>query len=84
MSIIPKPSKFSLRVHQLWKPAIATGASGAALVHWFEDIIAITLEFIGVFLLPILVAIIYIFNIFLFKSYGLKSKDQKSKERLSQ
>jgi len=61
----------------LWKPAVATGTGGTALVIWFEEAITFFTEFIGVIFIPILAAFVYLFNIFLFKSYELKSDDQK-------
>ncbi|MBA4420627.1 MAG: hypothetical protein C0391_05725 [Anaerolinea sp.] len=61
---------------RLWKPVVATGTGGTALVIWFEEIVIVT-EFIGLFFIPILVAIIYIFNIIVFKSFRIKVDDLK-------
>ena len=77
MSNISKLTTCSHRVRRLWKPAIATGTGGTALVIWFEEIISFATEFIGVIFLPILAGIIYLFNIFLFKSCELKGDDLK-------
>jgi hypothetical protein len=71
MSDLPKPATCSLRFRHLLKPIVATGTGGTALVIWFEEILTFASEFIGVIFLPILVAIIYLFNIFLFKSFDL-------------
>jgi hypothetical protein len=50
------------------RPAIASGAGGTALVVWFEELLALAAEFLGVIVLPILAGIIYLFNHFVFKS----------------
>jgi hypothetical protein len=85
MSNFSKPTTFSHLVQRLWKPAIATGTGGTALVIWFEEILSLATEFIGVIFLPILAGIIYLFNILLFKSRELKGDDlKKVKERLNQ
>jgi Ca2+-transporting ATPase len=44
------------------RPAIASGAGGTALVVWFEELLALAAEFLGVIVLPILAGIIYLFN----------------------
>lgn len=77
MSNFSKPTTYSLRFRRLWKPAIATGTGGTALVIWFEEIISFATEIIGVIFLPILAGIIYLFNILLFKSCKLKGDDLK-------
>jgi hypothetical protein len=77
MSNYPKPAKCSLRFRRLWKPVVATGTGGAALVIWIEEILAFATEFIGIIFLPILATIIYLFKIFLFKSFDLKGDDLK-------
>jgi hypothetical protein len=77
MTNLPKPATCFLRFRRLWKPVVATGTGGTALVIWFEEILAFVTEFIGVIILPILAAIIYLFNIFLFKSFEPKGDDLK-------
>lgn len=77
MPYFPKSTSHSLRIRRLWKPAIATGTGGTALVIWFEEIIFFATELIGVIFLPILAGIIFLFNIFLFKSCELKGDDLK-------
>jgi hypothetical protein len=77
MSDIPKTTSHSLRVRRLWKPAVATGTGGTAVVIWFEEVVTFFIDWIGLILIPILAAFLYLFNIFLFKSYELKSDDQK-------
>ena len=58
-------------------PAAAAGAGGTALVIWFEEVVAVVTEFIGVILLPFLVGVIYLFNIYLFKSTMPKADNGK-------
>lgn len=77
MSNYPKPAQCSLRFRRLWKPVVAAGTGGAALVIWIEEILAFATEFIGIILLPILAAIIYLFITSLFKSFDLKGDDPK-------
>ena len=77
MPYFPKSTSLSLRIRRLWKPAIATGTGGTAIVIWLEEIIFFATEFIGVIFLPILAGIIFLFNIFLFKSCELKGDDLK-------
>lgn len=82
MSVFTKPKTCLFQVRRLWKPLIATGTGGTALVIWFEEIIVFAAEFLGMIFLPILAAILYFFNISLFKSYELKGDELKIKERL--
>jgi hypothetical protein len=58
----------SLRFRRLWKPTLAAGGGSTAIAIWFEEIIAFAGEFIGVILLPIVGALIYLFDNFIFKS----------------
>jgi hypothetical protein len=58
-------------------PAAALGAFGTTLVIWFEEIVALATEFIGVIFLPILASIIYLFNFYVFKSAMPKADDIK-------
>ena len=68
MSNHPHPVSRFPRFHQLWKPAVATGAGGTTLVIWFEEIMAFAADFIGVILLTILGGLICLFDNFVFKS----------------
>ncbi len=58
-------------------PTAALSAGGAALVIWFEEVVAFATEFIGVLVLPVLASIIYFFNVFVFKSAAPKADDLK-------
>jgi hypothetical protein len=53
---------------KFWKPAVATGAGGTTLIIWFEEIIALATDFIGVILLTVLGGLICLFDNFIFKS----------------
>ncbi len=77
MSNFPKPVTSPFRSRWKWKPIIAVGSGGTALVIWFEEIYSIVTELIGLILLPILAAIIYLLNIFMFKSSKPKKDDLK-------
>jgi len=69
----------SPRRRRFWKPAAAITAGGAALVTWFEEIIATAVEFIGVIIMFIMAGVIYLFNIYVFKSAASKADDPKNK-----
>jgi len=58
-------------------PAAAAGAGGATLLIWFEEVVTLVTEFIGVLFLPVLASIIYFFNVFVFKSAAPKADDLK-------
>jgi hypothetical protein len=66
------------RLRRRWiKPVIVTGAGVTALTMWFEELITFVTEFIGVIVVPILAAVIYIFNVYVFKSAEPKVDDLK-------
>lgn len=66
------------RCWQRWlPPAVATSASGTSLVIWFEEVIALATEFIGVIVLPALAGIIYLLNNYIFKSALPQADDLK-------
>ena len=79
MSNQPHPVSRFPRLRKLWKPAVATGAGGTTLVIWFEEIIAIAADFIGVILLTILGALICLFDNFVFKSRIPRREDLQDK-----
>lgn len=58
-------------------PATAAGAGGIALVIWFEELIAITSEFIGVIFLLMLYVPVFVFNHLVFKSAMDRLEDIK-------
>jgi hypothetical protein len=58
-----------------WKPAVATGVGGAAFAVWFEEILLLAGEFLGLIFLPILAGVIYIFNLLIFKSHMPNRED---------
>lgn len=57
--------------------AAAVSAGGTTLAIWFEEVVAFATEFIGVIFLPILVGVIYLFNVYVFKSAMPKADDMK-------
>ena len=69
----------SPRRRRFWKPASAITASGAALITWFEEIIATAAEFIGVIFIFIMAGVIYLFNVYVFKSAAPKADNLKKK-----
>ena len=67
-------SRFS-GLRKFWKPAVVTGAGGTTLVIWFEEIIAVAADFIGVILLTVLGGLICLFDNFIFKSRVPRRED---------
>ena len=59
-------------------PAAALSAGGATLLIWFEEVVAFTVEFMGVIFLPILAGIIYLFNHLVFKSAMPRREDMEN------
>ncbi len=75
-----RPSiKHSPRWRLVWKPAAAITAGGAALITWFEEIIATAVEFIGVIFIFIMTWVIYLFNVYVFKSTAPTADNLKKK-----
>ena len=64
---------------RFWKPTVTITVGGAALITWFEEIIAAAAEFIGVILIFVMTGIIYLFNIYVFKSATPRADDFKKK-----
>ena len=75
MSSTSKAKMDFTKVGHYWKPAMATGTGGTALIVWFEEIIAFATEFIAVVFLPVLVGLIYLFNILVFNEFEPKKAD---------
>jgi hypothetical protein len=57
-------SKFT----RLWKPVAVTGAGGAALALWLEEILLFGAEILALIFLPIMAGLIYLLDILMFKS----------------
>jgi len=75
MSNQPHPVSRFPSLRKFWKPAVVTGAGGTTLVIWFEEIIAVAADFIGVILLTILGGLICLFDNFIFKSRTPRRED---------
>jgi Ca2+-transporting ATPase len=56
---------------RLWKPAVVTGAGGAALIIWLDEIMLFGQEILALIFLPILAGVLYLLDIFIFKSRAL-------------
>lgn len=70
MSSHPHPVSRFPRLRKLWKPALAI---------WFEEIIAIAVEFISVIVISLMTGLIYLFKTYVFKSAMPKAEDVKNK-----
>jgi hypothetical protein len=75
MSPNTKPFPRFPYARRLWKPAIATGVSGAAVAIWLEEFIAFGAEILALIFLPIMAGVIYLLDIFFFKSRLPKRED---------
>lgn len=64
-----------LKFRRLWKPVTVTGASGTAVVVWFEEILLFGQEILGLIFLPIIAGVIYLLDIFIFRSRVPKRED---------
>ena len=71
MSKVHRSSTF----RRLWKPAVVVGAGSTAAAFWVEDILFYAEVLVALILLPIMAAIVYLFNIFIFKSRTPKRED---------
>jgi hypothetical protein len=54
-------------LRRLWKPAAITGAGGAALTMWLDEIMMFSQEILALILLPIMAGVIYLLDILMFK-----------------
>ncbi len=68
------PTKTTL-LRRLWKPAVVTGASGATLSLWIEEIILFGQEILALIFLPIMAGLVYLLDILIFKSRMPKKED---------
>lgn len=71
------PTRPTSVVRKYWKPALATGAGGASVILWFEEIILIGLDLLVLLGLIVLAGPIYLFNHFLFKSATPRPEDKQ-------
>ncbi len=58
-----------------WKPAAITGAGGAAVAVWCDEILMFAEEIIGLILLPILAGCIYLLDTLMFRSRMPRQED---------
>lgn len=54
-------------IRRFWKPTLATGAGGSAILIWFEEILALAVEILSVVLIAVLGGLIFLFNHLVFK-----------------
>ncbi|MCS7010867.1 MAG: hypothetical protein N2049_04430 [Anaerolineales bacterium] len=69
----PKPRPSPIR--RFWKPALATGAGGSAILIWLEEIIALAVEIFSIILVAILGGVIFLFNHLVFKNRFPRRED---------
>jgi hypothetical protein len=77
MSNHPTHSPQASVFRRMWKPAFVTGAGGATLAFWFDQIVMFGEEFLALVFLPILAGVIYLYDILLFRSQTPRCEDMK-------
>jgi hypothetical protein len=69
-----------------WKrwtlPTTAAGAGGMAVVLWFEEMMILALELVGVIFMLILAIPIFLFNHLVFKSAMFKPEDKNDQPKI--
>ena len=71
---LPNSPRFSI-FRRFWKPAVVTGAGGATLAIWHDEIVMFGEEILAVIFLPILAGVIYLLNILIFNSRMPRRED---------
>lgn len=59
----------------LWKPAALTGAGGAAVAIWLDEIMRFGEDILALIFLPIMAGVIYLFDILIFKACVPRRED---------
>lgn len=73
----PTPTS-SPRPWRRWiKPAAAAGAGGTSVLLFFEELLIIAVDWMGVIVLTLMSGLIYILNHFFFRSATPKAKHPK-------
>ena len=70
------PTNTTSALRKYWKPVLATGAGGASLVLWFEEIVLIGLDLLVLIGLVLLAGPIYLYNYIVFKSATPRREDK--------
>ncbi|MFZ6027176.1 MAG: hypothetical protein ACOYYS_05605 [Chloroflexota bacterium] len=65
-------------LRRLWKPSLATGASGVAVALWIEEAIAFAEEILAMLALTFMAGVIYFLNLFMFKSRMPQREDKEN------
>jgi hypothetical protein len=73
---LPMPTNTTSALRKYWKPALATGAGGATVILWFEEILLIGLDILALIGLVLLAGPIYLYNHFVFKSATPRPEDK--------
>jgi hypothetical protein len=68
MSPLPAQTQHVSFFRRYWKPAAITGAGGAAVMVWFDELLMFGEEILALILLPLLAGVIYLFDNLVFKS----------------
>lgn len=67
-------------VRRFWKPALATGAGGASIILWLEEILVIWLDIVSILAVLLVAGPILLFNHFVFKSATPRREDITQQE----
>jgi len=69
-------------IRWFWKPAVATGAGGAATLIWWEEILLFGAEILALITIPILAGLVYLYNVLVFKAHRPRRDDPGSGTKL--
>jgi hypothetical protein len=81
MSNLPAKTHHVSFLRRHWKPAAITGAGGAAVVVWFDEVVMFGEEILALIFLPLLAGVIYLFDNFVFKSHLPRREDMNKPDR---
>ena len=62
---------------RFWKPALATGAGGAAVIFWLDEIVIFGKEILTLITLSVMAGVIYLLDNCMFRSQMPRREDMK-------
>jgi hypothetical protein len=80
MSHLPAQTHHVSFLRRYWKPAAITGAGGAAVMVWFDELLIFGEEILALIFLPLLAGVIYLFDNFVFKSRLPRREDMNNQK----
>ncbi len=65
-------------IRRYWKPVTITGAGGAAVAIWFDELLLFSEEILALLFLPFLAGGLYLFDTYVFKSRLPRREDMNN------